>query len=56
MFEDLGVDYLYFLKFDEYLAMMDASDYLKDVIIKNFEPSAISTGLIIHSALKNPVM
>lgn len=43
-FEDLGVDYLYFLKFDEYLAMMDASEYLKDVIIKNFAPSAISTG------------
>ena len=43
-FEDLGVDYLYFIKFDEYLAMMDASEYLKDVIIKNFRPSAISTG------------
>lgn len=43
-FENLGVDYLYFIKFDEYLAMMDASAYLKDVIIKNFEPSAISTG------------
>lgn len=42
--EDLGVDYLYFIKFDEYLAMMDASDYLKDVIIKNFKPMAISTG------------
>ncbi len=43
-FEDLGVDYLYLIKFDEYLAMMDASDYLKDVIIKNFAPTAISTG------------
>lgn len=43
-FEDLGVDYLYFLKFDEYLAMMSASEYLQGVIIKNFEPSAISTG------------
>lgn len=43
-FEKLGVDYLYFLKFDEYLAMMDASKYLQDVIIKNFEPKAISTG------------
>jgi len=43
-FEDLGVDYLYFLKFDEYLAMMDASEYLRDVIIKNFAPTAISTG------------
>jgi len=43
-FEELGVDYLYFIKFDEYLAMMDASEYLKDVIVKNFAPSAISTG------------
>lgn len=44
MLEDLGVDYLYFLKFDEYLSMMSASEYLKDVIIKNFAPMAISTG------------
>lgn len=44
LFESLGVDYLYFLKFDEYLAMMDASEYLRDVIIKNFAPYAISTG------------
>lgn len=44
LLEKLGVDYLYFLKFDEYLAMMSASDYLKDVIIKNFSPIAISTG------------
>ncbi len=43
-FANLGVDYLYFLKFDEYLAMMSASEYLKDVIIKNFAPAAISTG------------
>lgn len=44
LFEKLGVDYLYFLKFDDYLAMMDASEYLKDIIIKYFEPKAISTG------------
>lgn len=44
MLEALGVDYLYLLKFDEYLAMMDAPQYLQDVIIKNFEPMAISTG------------
>lgn len=43
-FRDLGVDYLYFLKFDEYLAMMDASQYMHDIIIKNFAPAAISTG------------
>lgn len=44
LFEDLGVDYLYSIKFDEYLAMMSASDYLRDVIIKNFAPTSISTG------------
>lgn len=44
MFEDLGVDCLYMIKFDEYLAMMNASEYLKDVIIKNFAPKSISTG------------
>jgi riboflavin kinase/FMN adenylyltransferase len=44
MIEDLGVDYLYFLKFDEHLAKMSAEEYLKEVIIKNFEPCAISTG------------
>lgn len=42
--EDLGVDYLYSIKFDEYLAMMGASEYLQDVIVKNFAPTAISTG------------
>jgi len=44
MFENLGVDYLYFLKFDDYLASMDANAYMKEVIVKNFAPVAISTG------------
>lgn len=44
MFEKLGVDYLYSIKFDESLAHMLASDYLKEVIIKNFEPIGITTG------------
>lgn len=44
LFENLGVDYLYSIKFDEYIAMMSASEYLKDVIVKNFQPRAISTG------------
>lgn len=43
-FEDLGVDYLYFLKFDDYLASMEARDYMKEVIVKNFAPVSISTG------------
>lgn len=44
MFENLGVDYLYFLKFDDYLASMEAYDYMKEVIVKNFAPVSISTG------------
>lgn len=43
-FEELGVDYLYNLKFDETFANMMASDYLKEIIIKNFEPMGITTG------------
>lgn len=42
--EDLGIDYLYCLKFDKHLSEMMASDYLKEIIMKNFEPAAISTG------------
>lgn len=42
--EELGVDYLYCLKFDEHLSTMMASDYLREIIMKNFEPAAISTG------------
>lgn len=44
LFEDLGVDYLYNLKFDENIAHMPAEQYLKDIIIKYFEPVAITTG------------
>ncbi len=44
LFEKLGVDYVYCLDFDEHLALMSASDYLNEVIIKHFGPSAISTG------------
>lgn len=44
LFENLGVDYLYFLKFDEKLAKMNAHEYMKEVIVKNFAPVAISTG------------
>lgn len=43
-FESLGVNYLYFIKFDERLAMMSASEYMQEVIMNNFAPTAISTG------------
>lgn len=52
LFEKLGVDYLYFIKFDEYLAMMSATEYLKEIIIKNFAPTAISTGFNHHFGSK----
>lgn len=52
LIEKLGVDYLYFIKFDEYLAMMSASEYLKEIIIKNFAPTAISTGFNHHFGAK----
>lgn len=52
LIEKLGVDYLYFIKFDEYLAMMSASEYLEEVIIKNFAPVAISTGFNHHFGAK----
>lgn len=44
LLEKLGVDYLYFIKFDENIAKMSGEEYLKDVIIKHFKPVAISTG------------
>lgn len=39
----LGVDYLYELDFES-ISGLTASEYLKDVLIKYFTPSAISTG------------
>lgn len=39
----LGVDYLYELDFES-ISGLTASEYLKDILIKYFTPSAISTG------------
>lgn len=41
--ENLGVDFLYELKFDENLANLTASQYLK-ILIENLHPQAIVTG------------
>ena len=41
--EELGVDYLYIINFDENIADMSASDYLK-MIVDNLKPKAITTG------------
>lgn len=41
--EDLGIDYLYVLNFDETLSKMTAADYLKN-LVENLCPKAITTG------------
>ena len=45
--EKLGIDFLYELDFNA-LAKLDAQEYLEKIIIKNFSPSAISTGFNHH--------
>ena len=40
----LGIDYMYEINFDEKLSKIDAENYLKDILVKHFEPKAISTG------------
>lgn len=41
--EILGVDYLYELDFEDF-ANLTAEDYIEQILVKNFKPSAISTG------------
>ena len=43
IFEDLGVDYLYELNFEN-VSNFSADEYLKNILVKNFSPIAISTG------------
>lgn len=43
IFEDMGFDYVYFLKFDEKLSKLSASEYLEFLKI-NLNPKSISTG------------
>ncbi|MBQ2870144.1 bifunctional riboflavin kinase/FAD synthetase [bacterium] len=44
LIEELGVDYVYILDFNRELAQKSAYGYLKDVLIENFQPKAITTG------------
>lgn len=44
LIEKQGVDFAYVLEFDEKIADCLAIDYLKDVLIRNFEPKFITTG------------
>ncbi len=43
MLDRAGVDYIYELNFEE-LKNFEAYEYIKNVLVKNFEPSAIITG------------
>jgi len=44
MLSKLGVDNVYLLDFDKEIANMSAEEYLENVILKFFKPSAITTG------------
>lgn len=48
MLADLGADNVIVLDFDENLANLSASQYLKDILIKYFSPIAITTGFNHH--------
>lgn len=41
--EELGVDYLYMLDFES-ISKLSGNDYIKNVLVKYFEPKSISTG------------
>ena len=44
LIKNLGVDVVYLLEFNRELAQKTAYDYLKDVLINNLHPKAITTG------------
>ena len=44
MLKDLDVDNVILIDFDENIANLSANSYLKDILIKHFEPVAITTG------------
>ena len=52
LIEMLGVDYVYILDFDRELANKSAYDYLKDVLVNNFKPKAITTGFNHYFGMK----
>lgn len=43
MLEELGVDYLYQIKFDENISTLEPKDYL-NILVDNFHPTSITTG------------
>lgn len=44
LIEKEGIDYAYVLEFDENIADSLATDYLEEILIKNFQPKFITTG------------
>ncbi len=44
LIEQLGIDYVYLLNFNENLAYLTAEEYLRDKLVKYFSPKAITTG------------
>lgn len=48
----LGIDYVYILDFNRELAQKSAYDYLKDVLVENFKPKAITTGFNHYFGMK----
>lgn len=52
LIEKLGIDYVYILDFDRELAQKSAYDYLKDVLVNNFKPKAITTGFNHYFGMK----
>ncbi len=44
LIETQGIDYAYVLEFDDSIADYLATDYLKEVLVKNFAPRFITTG------------
>ncbi len=52
LIEKLGIDYVYIVDFDRELAQKSAYDYLKDVLVKNFKPKAITTGFNHYFGMK----
>ncbi len=52
LIEKLGIDYVYILDFDRELAQKSAYDYLKDILVDNFKPKAITTGFNHYFGMK----
>ena len=48
LIETQGIDYAYVLEFDDSIADYLATDYLKEVLVKNFAPRFITTGFNLY--------